>query len=133
MRVASKMQNMRARIGWLIERLKSNQTASLVAYGAAISTAIWLASIARNKVGDVHQITSLHELASKDDGRETSGVKIVLSKTALNESDPGYQSPEAKGFWSQTRKRKEPKSARQKEEKENVKPSVTEDQTSKRK
>ena len=24
MRVASKMQNMRARIGWLIERLKSN-------------------------------------------------------------------------------------------------------------
>jgi len=61
-----------------------------VAYGAAISTAIFVATIARNKVGDVHQITSLHELTSKDEGRETNGVKIVLSKGSLDESNPGY-------------------------------------------
>jgi hypothetical protein len=54
MRVSSKMQNMRARIGWLIKRLDSDQAATLMAYGSAISTAIWMASVARNKVGDVH-------------------------------------------------------------------------------
>ena len=107
-----------------------------MAYGAAISTAIWLASVARNKVGDVHQITSLHELTSKDDGRETHGVKIVLSKAGLNETDLGYQSPEAKGFWAQARRNKEKKakkSSLQKEEKENQKPSASDDQTAKKK
>ena len=84
MRVATKMQNMRARIGWLIQRLNSNQPVTLLAFGSAISTAIWMASIARNKVGDVHQITSLLEQTFKDDGRETHGVKLVLSKTGLD-------------------------------------------------
>ena len=105
-----------------------------MAYGAAISTAIWLATVVRSKVGDVHQITSLHELSSKDDGRETHGVKIVLSKAGLNESDPGYQIPEAKGFWAQTRRKKENvRSTSKKEEKENVKPSTTDDHTVKKK
>ena len=65
-----------------------------------------MSSVVRNKVGDVHQVSSLLESTLKDDGRETHGVKIVLSKATLDESAPGYQLPEAKGFWVQPRRQK---------------------------
>lgn len=84
MRIATKMQNMRARIGWLIQRLSSDQPATLLAFGSAIGTAIWIASVVRNKVGDVHQVTSLLEQTFKDDDRVTHGVKLVLSKAGLD-------------------------------------------------
>jgi hypothetical protein len=48
----------------------------------------------------------LLEHTFKDDGRETHGVKIVLSKAPLDETAPGYQLPEAKGFWVQPRRQK---------------------------
>jgi hypothetical protein len=99
MRVSAKQQNLRARLGWLIQRLNGDQPATLLAYGSAIGTAIWMASVVRNMVGDVHQVSSLLEHTFNDDGRETHGVKIILSKAPLDESAPGYQLPEAKGFW----------------------------------
>ena len=106
MRVSTKQQNLRARLGWLIQRLANDQPVTLLAYGSAIGTAVWMSSVVRNKVGDVHQVSSLLEHTFKDDGRETHGVKIVLSKAPLDETAPGYQLPEAKGFWVQPRRQK---------------------------
>ncbi len=121
MRVAAKQQNLRARLGWLIQRLNSDQPVTLLAYGSAIGTAIWMSSVVRNKVGDVHQVSSLLEHTFKDDGRETHGVKIVLSKAPLDESAPGYQLPEAKGFWIQPRKQREVSAKQKTSEKKVVK------------
>lgn len=106
MRVSAKQQNLRARLGWLTQRLNNDQPVTLLAYGSAICTAIWMSSVVRNKVGDVHQVLSLLEHTFKDDGRETHGVKIELSKTPLDDSAPGYQLPEAKGFWVQPRRQR---------------------------
>lgn len=89
-----------------------------MAYGTAIGMAVWMATVARNKVGDVHQVTSLLELQDEKTERETSGVKIVLSKSGLDDSDIGYQLPEAKGFWNpkKVRKHREPREAKKETE-----------------
>lgn len=69
-----------------------------------------MSSVVRSQLGDVHQVSSLLEETLKVDGRaETHGIKIILSKSPLDDSDPGYQHPEAKGFFTQPqRKRKIP-------------------------
>jgi transketolase C-terminal domain/subunit len=62
MRISRREKNVHARIHFLISRLKSGQTITLIAFGYAVSTAIWMASIIRTKLGDVHQLLSLTEL-----------------------------------------------------------------------
>ncbi len=84
-----------------------------------------MASVVRNKVGDVHQVSSLLEHTFKDDARETHGVKIVLSKAPLDESAPGYQLPEAKGFWVQPRRQRDTSEKKQVTEKKVVKTEQT--------
>jgi hypothetical protein len=44
-------------------------------------------------------LTSLLEDQKSDEKGTISGLKIVLSQSALDSNDVGYQKPEAKGFW----------------------------------
>lgn len=69
-----------------------------------------LASIARDRLGNVYQVNSLLvvEEASTDakaaDGsttektRTTSGIQIILSRSQLDANDVGYQRPKPKGY-----------------------------------
>lgn len=60
---------MRARIGYLMSRLNDGHTATLQAYGQAVTKAILISSIVRTKIGGIHQTTHLCEM--KDDKRES--------------------------------------------------------------
>lgn len=96
-RISSKEKNLRARIGYCLNRLSSGHPITLQAYGQAVNKAILVSSICRTKVGDLHMLTKLETITN--DKRETQGVIILLSKDALDTTDVGYQAPEPKGFW----------------------------------
>ena len=102
-RISSKKQNLRGRIYQILKQLKEGQQVKLQGYGNAVNTTVWLATLIRDKLGGVHQMTSFIELKDEKTGRETCGVQIVLSTGELDTADVGYQLPEAKGFWSSKR------------------------------
>lgn len=95
---------MRQRVSYLMARLKSGNSATLQAYGTAINTAIWMANIIRNKMGDIHQLVTICEL--KDDKRESQGIQILLSTAQLDVENIGYQKAEEKGFWPREKPRR---------------------------
>lgn len=74
MRVSAKEKKMGARIGYLINRLKSGQPCTLQACGSAVNTAIWMSSVVRSQMGDIHQVVSLTEKKATDDNSKERDI-----------------------------------------------------------
>ena len=86
--ISQKEKGIHKKMAYMIKRLKSGQPVTLQAYGLAINTAIWFASMIRNKIGDLHQITTLLEM--KVEKRLTQGIQILISPSALDGFNVGY-------------------------------------------
>lgn len=82
-----------------ISRVKANQPVTLKAFGRNQHRAVTLASIVRDRVGDLHQLNSFVEEKNVKDGKERVfvGIQIILSASELDTEDPGYQKPIPRG------------------------------------
>ena len=83
---------LRRLISAAIARVKANQTVTLKAFGRNQHRAVTLASIVRDRVGDLHQLNSFVEEKNEKDGKERLfvGIQIILSAEPLDTEDPGY-------------------------------------------
>jgi DNA-binding protein len=90
---------LRRLISAAIARVKANQTVTLKAFGRNQHRAVTLASIVRDRVGDLHQLNSFVEEKNEKEGKERLfvGIQIILSAEPLDTEDPGYQKPKPKG------------------------------------
>ena len=66
--------------------------------GAAVPRVLTVVEIVKRRVGNLHQISSIHtvELENKkkeDQLRRVTVLEVTLSKNELDTSDPGYQKP----------------------------------------
>ena len=95
----SKDSSLRKLIGFCIKKVEANETVTIQALNLCVHKAITLASIVRDRVGNVSQINSLLVLENtRLPGKSTSGIQIVLSLSELDRTDVGYQKPKPQGF-----------------------------------
>jgi DNA-binding protein len=92
----SRTSSIRNQIGYAMKRVKSGEQVTITGLGSGISRAITIASIVRDRVGNVHMLNSFHEVSDKKRPDTTvTGIRIVLTtKSDLDNSDNGYQEPE---------------------------------------
>ena len=70
----------RAQIGYTMKRVKSGDQITVKALGLTISKAIMLASIVRDRLGNVHMLTNFYEVDSKNRPEsKVTGINIVLT------------------------------------------------------
>jgi len=90
----SKESSLRKLIGFIIKKIEANETVTIQALNLCVHKAITVASIVRDRVGNVYQVNSLLVLEnSRLPGKSTSGIQIVLSLKELDSADVGYQKP----------------------------------------
>ena len=95
----SKNSSLRKLIGFCIKKVESDEVVTIQALNLCVHKAIILASIVRDRVGNVSQINSLLVLDNERlPGKTTSGIQIVLSMGDLDKDDVGYQKPKPQGF-----------------------------------
>ena len=95
----AKDSSLRKLIGFCIKKVEANETVTIQALNLCVHKAITLASIVRDRVGNVSQINSLLVLENtRLPGKSTSGIQIVLSLSELDRTDVGYQKPKPQGF-----------------------------------
>ena len=99
------MTNYGQKLKYLFAMLKQDKPVTIKASGNAISQAIRMSCVVRSRIGDLHQVTTLHEL--KDGQRETHGIEILISKNSLDQDSVGYQAPEPQGFYKPTFKKRQ--------------------------
>ena len=97
-----KDSQLRKLIAYAITRVENGDTVTVVAYGRCLPRAITLVAIVRERVGHVNQVSSLvnaegDEEEGRGAGRITTGISIVISRSALDSSDPGYQRGKPRG------------------------------------
>jgi DNA-binding protein len=83
----------------MIKRVQAGDKMTITGLGLGMSKAILIASIVRDRVGDVHLVNSFTEVEDKKrPDFKVTGISIVLTtKSDLESSDIGYQHPEAQG------------------------------------
>ena len=95
----SKNSSLRKLIGFCIKKVESDEVVTIQALNLCVHKAIILASIVRDRVGNVSQINSLLVLDNERlPGKTTSGIQIVLSLGDLDNEDVGYQKPKPQGY-----------------------------------
>lgn len=106
----AKDSSVRKLISFVMGRLERGGTVTIQALNLCVHKAIMLSSIARDRLGNVHQVNSLLVVeegatdskvadgSSAEKTRTTSGIQIILSRTPLDASDVGYQKPKPKGY-----------------------------------
>lgn len=98
--------SMRRIITYVMASLSAGSVVTLQALTLQVERAINVASICRDRIGNVHQVNSLlvveesvkQDESEKSNPRSTSGIQIVLSLAPLNEHEVGYQKPKPKGY-----------------------------------
>lgn len=90
-----------------IARVKANQPVTMKAFGRNQHKAVTLASIVRDRVGNLHQLNSFVEEKTEKDGKERLfvGLQIVLSAEPLDTEAVGYQKPKPQGAFLEQRPR----------------------------
>ncbi len=86
-----------------MSRLEQGGTVTVQALNVCVHKAVTLASITRNRLGNIYQVNSLlvvqESAASSKDGanetatekmRTSSGIQIILSKKPLSTNEVGY-------------------------------------------
>jgi DNA-binding protein len=72
--------SIRAQIGYAMKRVKSGDQITIQALGLAMSKAILLASIVRDRIGNVHMLNTMQEVDSLSRPEsKVSGISIVLT------------------------------------------------------
>ena len=72
--------SIRAQIGYTMKRVKSGDQISVQGLGLVISKAIMLASIVRDRLGNVHMLNNFFEVDSKNRPElKVTGINIVLT------------------------------------------------------
>lgn len=72
--------SIRAQIGYAMKRVKSGDQITIQALGFAMSKAITIASVVRDRIGNVHMLNTLHEVENKNKpDSKLPGISIVLS------------------------------------------------------
>lgn len=94
--IVTKDSSLRQKIAYVMVQVKNDQTVTLRAFGLNISKAITMATIVRERVGELNQITKMVTLEDPKTGRKGTGLEITISKLSLDEADVGYQSEMAK-------------------------------------
>ena len=95
----SKNSSLRKLIGFCIKKVEANEVVTIQALNLCVHKAIILASIVRDRVGNVAQVNSLLVLDNERlPGKSTSGIQIILSQGDLDKEDVGYQKPKPQGF-----------------------------------
>ena len=95
----SKDSSLRKLIGFIIKKIEANETVTIQALNLCVHKAITVASIVRDRVGNVYQVNSLLVLEnSRLPGKSTSGIQIILSLKEQDSSDVGYQKPKPQGY-----------------------------------
>jgi len=77
--ILTRDSSLRQKITYVIGQIKGNSQVTLRALGQNVHKAITIASIVRERVGNVHQTTKLCHLEDPKANRKTSGVEISLS------------------------------------------------------
>ena len=90
----SKNSSLRKLIGFCIKKVEAHEVVTIQALNLCVNKAIILASIVRDRVGNVAQVNSLLVLDNERlPGKSTSGIQVILSLGELDTEDVGYQKP----------------------------------------
>ncbi len=87
MRISSREKNITNRINSISARLTAGLSTTIHAYGQAISTAVWIASIVRKNHPSADQTASVLEIKDEKDSRVSFGMQIVFSEPSAVEED----------------------------------------------
>jgi len=95
----TKESSIRKQIGYTMKRVQAGDKMTVTGLGFGMSKAILIASIVRDRVGDVHLLNTFTEVEDRKRPEfKVTGITIVLTtKSDLDSSDIGYQHPEAQG------------------------------------
>lgn len=89
---------LRKTIGFAMARIEQGDTVTIQAYGKNMPRAITLVAIVRERLGHVHQVTSLiHAQDEENSSKVTPGIQMIISRDALDANDVGYQRAKPRG------------------------------------
>ena len=90
--------SMRRQISLAFTALKNNKQVTFSAFGESeVCRLVQMVEIIKTRLGMLHQLNKIVVKQTRKQGQDTdrfiTGCKVILSRTQLDDKDPGYQKP----------------------------------------